>query len=41
MREIPHGEDGNFSHEQAVQRINADLANGLGNLAQRTLVANL
>ena len=37
MREIPHGEDGNFSHEQAVQRINADLANGLGNLAQRTL----
>ena len=37
MREIPHGEDGNFSHEQAVQRINADLANGIGNLAQRTL----
>lgn len=37
MREIPHGEDGNFSHEQAIQRINADLANGLGNLAQRTL----
>lgn len=37
MREIPHGQDGNFSHELAVQRINADLANGLGNLAQRTL----
>ncbi len=37
MREIPHGQDGNFSHEQAVTRINADLANGLGNLAQRTL----
>lgn len=37
MREIPHGEDGNFSHEQAIQRINADLANGLGNLMQRTL----
>lgn len=37
MREIPHGNDGNFSHEQAVKRINADLANGLGNLAQRTL----
>ena len=36
MREIPHGNDGNFAHEQAVQRINADLANGLGNLAQRT-----
>lgn len=37
MREITHGQDGNFSHEHAVQRINADLANGLGNLAQRTL----
>lgn len=37
MREIPHGQDGNFSHEKAVTRINADLANGLGNLAQRTL----
>ncbi len=37
MREVPHGQDGNFSHAQAVQRINADLANGLGNLAQRTL----
>lgn len=37
MREIPHGQDGNFSHEQAVTRMNADLANGFGNLAQRTL----
>lgn len=37
MREIPHGQDGNFSHEHAIQRINADLANGLGNLVQRTL----
>ncbi len=37
MREIPHGQDGNFSHENAITRINADLANGLGNLAQRTL----
>ncbi len=37
MREVPHGQDGNFSHEHAVTRINADLANGLGNLAQRTL----
>lgn len=37
MREIPHGQDGNFSHEKAVARINADLANGLGNLVQRTL----
>lgn len=37
MREVAHGQDGNFSHEQAIQRMNADLANGLGNLAQRTL----
>jgi len=37
MREIPHGQDGNFSHEQAIARMNADLSNGLGNLAQRTL----
>ncbi len=37
MREVSHGSDGNFSHKQAVQRINADLANGIGNLAQRTL----
>lgn len=37
MREVAHGQDGNFSHEYAVQRINSDLANGLGNLAQRTL----
>lgn len=37
MRSIPHGQDGNFTPEQAVERINADLANGLGNLAQRTL----
>lgn len=37
MREVPHGQDGNFSHEHAISRINADLANGLGNLSQRTL----
>ncbi len=37
MREVSHGQDGNFSHEHAITRINADLANGLGNLAQRTL----
>jgi len=37
MREVSHGQDGNFSQEQAVKRINADLANGLGNLGQRTL----
>lgn len=37
MREVPFGSDGDFSHTQATQRINSDLANGLGNLAQRTL----
>ena len=37
MREMPHGQDGNFTYGHAVQRINADLANGIGNLAQRTL----
>lgn len=37
MREVPHGQDGNFSHEHAIARINSDLSNGLGNLAQRTL----
>ncbi|MFA5592074.1 MAG: methionine--tRNA ligase [Micavibrio sp.] len=37
LREVPFGNDGDFSHAQAVTRINADLSNGLGNLAQRTL----
>lgn len=37
MREVPHGQDGNFSYTHAVLRVNSDLANGLGNLAQRTL----
>ncbi len=37
MREVPFGQDGSYSHEAIVQRINADLANGLGNLAQRSL----
>lgn len=37
MRSISHGEDGNYAHDQALLRINADLANGLGNLAQRAL----
>lgn len=36
-REIAHGHDGNFSEEHAFNRLNSDLANGLGNLAQRTL----
>ncbi|MFK7840352.1 MAG: methionine--tRNA ligase [Bdellovibrionales bacterium] len=37
MREVPHGQDGNFNHDTAITRMNADLANGMGNLAQRTL----
>ncbi len=37
MREVPFGNDGNFSHQNAVNRINSDLANGLGNLMQRSL----
>ncbi|MGN6548905.1 MAG: methionine--tRNA ligase [Pararhizobium sp.] len=37
LREIPFGQDGNYSHEAIVGRINADLANDLGNLAQRSL----
>ncbi len=37
LREVPFGPDGNYSHEAIVNRINADLANDLGNLAQRSL----
>ena len=37
LRELPFGQDGNYSHEAIVNRINADLANDLGNLAQRSL----
>lgn len=37
MREVPFGQDGNYSHEAIVNRTNADLANDLGNLAQRSL----
>ena len=37
MREVPFGQDGSYSHEAIVARTNADLANGLGNLAQRSL----
>ncbi|MGA2990446.1 MAG: methionine--tRNA ligase [Candidatus Korobacteraceae bacterium] len=37
MREIVFGQDGSFSFDALVQRFNADLANGLGNLASRTL----
>src|SRR3989337_1023406 len=37
MREVPFGQDGNYSHEAIVARMNADLSNALGNLAQRSL----
>lgn len=37
LREVPFGNDGNYSHEVIVNRINADLANDLGNLASRSI----
>ena len=37
LREIVFGQDGSFSFDALVQRYNSDLANGLGNLASRTL----
>lgn len=37
MREVTFGNDGDFSHSGMVSRMNADLANNLGNLVQRTL----
>src|SRR5208337_4807989 len=37
LREVVFGQDGAFSFDALVQRYNADLANGLGNLASRTL----
>ncbi|MBV9515782.1 MAG: methionine--tRNA ligase [Mycobacteriaceae bacterium] len=37
LREVPFGQDGSYSEEAIVARINADLANELGNLAQRSL----
>ena len=37
LREVPFGNDGDFSHRAMVGRINSDLANDLGNLAQRVL----
>lgn len=38
LKEIPAGEDGNFSYEALVERSNSDLADVLGNLLQRTTV---
>ncbi|MCF6322079.1 MAG: methionine--tRNA ligase [Rhizobiaceae bacterium] len=37
LREVPFGQDGSYSHSAIINRINADLANDLGNLAQRSL----
>lgn len=38
MREVPFGQDGDFSKAALIHRINGNLANDLGNLAQRVLV---
>ncbi|WP_342590674.1 methionine--tRNA ligase [Paeniglutamicibacter terrestris] len=37
LREVPFGADGSYSHDSIVGRMNSDLANNLGNLAQRSL----
>ena len=37
LREVPFGNDGDFSHNAMVNRMNGELANDLGNLAQRVL----
>jgi methionyl-tRNA synthetase len=37
LREVPFGQDGDFSQSSMVARINSDLANGVGNLLSRTL----
>lgn len=37
LREVVFGQDGNFSRDSLITRYNADLANGLGNLASRIL----
>lgn len=37
LREVPFGNDGDFSHDAMVRRMNSDLANDYGNLCQRVL----
>jgi methionyl-tRNA synthetase len=37
LREVPFGQDGSYTEDAIIARVNADLANELGNLAQRSL----
>ncbi len=37
LREVPFGQDGSYSEDAIINRVNTDLANELGNLAQRSL----
>src|SRR5262249_22031946 len=37
LREMSFGQDGDFTYEALIDRVNADLADGLGNLTSRTL----
>ncbi len=37
LRDVAYGQDGDISHDAVIQRMNSDLANDLGNLAQRSL----
>ena len=37
LREVPFGNDGDFSRSALINRINSDLVNDLGNLCQRSL----
>jgi methionyl-tRNA synthetase len=39
MRDVAFGQDGDFSHENVLARLNGELANGLGNLLNRVLVS--
>jgi methionyl-tRNA synthetase len=39
MRDIAFGQDGDFSHENVLARLNGELANGLGNLLNRVLIS--
>jgi methionyl-tRNA synthetase len=39
MRDIAFGQDGDFSHENLLARLNGELANGLGNLLNRVLIS--